>query len=264
MRKCSRDRLSYLPRTIRVHIVSFLAMKEAMRTSVLSRQWKNVCSSLSNLEFHQSDFRMQKLVDFRDFVDEILLRRDGSDIQRFCLRAHVDSLFIRPRHVNAWISFAVKHNVQHLDLGQNISECGKLPRRLFTCPTLTVLSLVYVKVEWPSTVRFPILKSLRLERMIFYHEEMINKLLSPCTCPVLAELSMIYCYLKFETLSISNIPNLKCLNLCDDNDLTVNLCLPFLREIDCHSYRPPNMQNLVSLSIGTFDFFSEFWYLPRH
>ncbi|KAF5178704.1 F-box/RNI-like superfamily protein [Thalictrum thalictroides] len=84
--------MSYLPDPIRSHIVSFLPMKDAMRTSILSKQWQNICSSLSQLEFDQSDFTVA--ADFKDFVDEMLIRHDGSDIKRFSLKTSLHDVSI--------------------------------------------------------------------------------------------------------------------------------------------------------------------------
>ncbi|KAL5703059.1 hypothetical protein ACHQM5_028198 [Ranunculus cassubicifolius] len=48
MKKCTfsqkRDRISYLSGQIRSHIVSYLPIKDAIRTSVLSRQWECILS----------------------------------------------------------------------------------------------------------------------------------------------------------------------------------------------------------------------------
>ncbi|KAL5703140.1 hypothetical protein ACHQM5_028270 [Ranunculus cassubicifolius] len=276
MSKCSfrqtSDRLSCLPSPITSHIVSFLSMRDAMRASVLSRQWEHVCSSLSNLEFDHRDFRlrngsdivsddirMRKIVDFRNFVDEMLLRHDGSDIQRFRLRTEVDEKCISSRHVNAWISFALEHKVQELDVHFRQLEGIKIPHRLFTCATLTVLSLSSVKMELPSTVKFPILKSLCLDYLTFNHESTINKLLSPCTCPVLEHLIIRACGLSFKTLSILNVPNLKCFKLDHIRDLVVNLSAPLLRELDyvCRSPLNVSFQSLASLLTASFDFYKK-------
>ncbi|KAL5703142.1 hypothetical protein ACHQM5_028272 [Ranunculus cassubicifolius] len=285
MRKCSsrqtRDRISYLPDPIISHIVSFLSMKDAMRACVLSRQWEHVCSSLSNLEFDQRDFRLRngsdiqssrtqvdddigmhkrKLVDFRNFVDKMLLRHEGSNVQRFRLWTEVDDECISSHHVNAWISFALDHKVQDLDVCFRQRERTKLSHRLFTCPTLTALSLSRVKMELPSTVKFPILKSLCLDYLIFNDENTMNKLLSPCTCPVLENLIIRACSLSFKTLSILNIPNLKCFKLDHIRDLVVNLSAPFLRELDYVCLSPLNVsiQSLASLLTASFDFYKKF------
>ncbi|PIA30100.1 hypothetical protein AQUCO_05700071v1 [Aquilegia coerulea] len=186
------DRISYLPDPIRSHIVSFLPMKDAMRTSILSKKWKHVCSSLSRLEFNQSDITG---TDFVNFVDEMLFRHDGSDIQRFCLKINLNSAYISSRRISMWISFALRHNVQDLELFINHSEIARLPFDLFTCSTIRELSLNCFQIEWPTILRFPVLRKLYIEELSFENEDTFHKLISSSTSPMLEDLEIQSCFL---------------------------------------------------------------------
>ncbi|PIA46853.1 hypothetical protein AQUCO_01500414v1 [Aquilegia coerulea] len=184
-----KDRLSYLPDPIRDHIVSFLPTKDAIRTSILSRQWENVCSSLSNMEFNKATFKQtdHKVVHFRNSIDRLLFRHDGSDIRRFSLKTGL------------------------------LKKFQKFPSSFYTCSSLTVLSLISIKFKCPSFVQFPMLKSFHLEDVSFLENNTINKLVSSCTCPVLEELEITFCDLStIKSLSIS-IPSLKYLKLLEWN-----------------------------------------------
>ncbi|KAF9603103.1 hypothetical protein IFM89_033828 [Coptis chinensis] len=213
------DKISWLPDPIRSHIVSFLPMKDAIRSKILSRRWRYVCSSLSNLKFDQIEFEKSnsEIRDFRDFVDETLLSHDGSDIQRFSLKINLDDAYIYARRVSAWISFALQHNVQILILGSVESSAllEKLPCSLFTCNTLRVFSLVGIPgPKWPTITKFPVLRSLRIGFITSFDDEnVIAKLFSSCTFPVLEELTVDHCIFEsLDTLSIS-ISSLKFLYL---------------------------------------------------
>ncbi|KAF9599914.1 hypothetical protein IFM89_001860 [Coptis chinensis] len=247
-----KNRISHMPDPIRSHIVSFLPMKEAMRSSILSRQWRYVCSSLSNLKFDQVDFektKKHKRGDFRDFVDETLLSHNGSDIKSFSLTVKLGDTFITSCHLNSWISFAVKHNVQDFKFSSYTCRLEKLPQCLFTSTTLTKLSLYEVELNLPTIVKFPVLKSLLFDDVAFRGENLVNKLLSSSTCPVLEKLVIWYCCCSgINTISIS-LPTLKYLTLFDTHELTINLVNTVLRELIYMCCRPPNItyENLLSV-----------------
>ncbi|KAL5702535.1 hypothetical protein ACHQM5_027745 [Ranunculus cassubicifolius] len=272
MKKCTfsrkRDRISYLPDKIQSRIVSFLPMKDAIRTSILSRQWKHVSTSLSisNLEFDSHSFKKEnfKDVEFRDLVDEMLFHHNGSDVHRFILKAKVDDLFLPPHHVCAYISYAVDHNVQEIELVTNEPTGRKrrkmLPPHFFTCKTLTILSLSGVEIECPSSVSFPALKSLTFLEVRFFESETINKLVLSSTCPVLEDLCISECDLP-GTVFISN-PTLRVLKIRDINDLSIEMSITGLREFECLVLRPLSFsfENLSSLSSATFGFHEDFDY----
>ncbi|PIA60582.1 hypothetical protein AQUCO_00300225v1 [Aquilegia coerulea] len=261
MKKCcsnqNPDRISYLPDPVRSHIVSFLPMRDAIRTSILSKQWRHIYYSLSRLEFDQYDFTKikHKAADFRDFVDRIVICHDGSDIQKFSLKTRLDDEFISSSRVRTWVSFALQHNVQELEMWMYYGKITNLPFRFFTCMTLRVLSLVCVEIEWPTTVRFPVLKYLYVEGLSFVqYENTIDKLFSSCTCPMLEDLVLRQCDLGVSTLSICN-PSLKYLQIFDGNQLNINISVSTLHKLECIWCLPPNIssETLSSLSDAYFE-----------
>ncbi|KAF9589617.1 hypothetical protein IFM89_026443, partial [Coptis chinensis] len=140
------DRLRSLPHPIRNHILSFLPMEEAVKTSVLSRQWRYVSSSLSNLEFNQIDYqeKMQNdihSIDFRNFVDHLIIIHDGTHMGSFSLTVYIDDVLIKDTNINTWIFFAIMHNVQELCLNIESGTVEKLPACFYSCCSLTVLPL---------------------------------------------------------------------------------------------------------------------------
>ncbi|PIA25984.1 hypothetical protein AQUCO_10200037v1 [Aquilegia coerulea] len=165
--------ISYLPNGIRSHIVSFLPLEEALRTSILSTQWRHACSLLSNLDF--SPYKLQnhekiKVSDYRDLIYNTLLLHDGSVINKFGLHVEIDGVDITMHHVHAWIAFAVRHNVSNLKFwSSSLSNLEtRLPLCVFTCSTLTELRLSYIRLILPSTFIFPMVTASEVTHVKFY------------------------------------------------------------------------------------------------
>ncbi|GMQ03364.1 hypothetical protein CsSME_00049189 [Camellia sinensis var. sinensis] len=109
------NRISMLPDSIRVHILSFLPTKYAVRTSILSSRWKHIWASVPILEFNgplllPSYIPFRKHNDngrFMNFIDRVLLH-DLSSIKRFSLGCNPE---IDTSHLSTWIGVAIKHSV---------------------------------------------------------------------------------------------------------------------------------------------------------
>lgn len=92
------DRISYLPEELRVHIISFLKIKEAVQTSVLSKAWKNTWADLPFLVFDLKEFllddpdyklsselKVEHEHKFEKFVKAVLQNREKSDLSHMVL-----------------------------------------------------------------------------------------------------------------------------------------------------------------------------------
>ncbi|KAF9619618.1 hypothetical protein IFM89_007939 [Coptis chinensis] len=141
------NRISALPMPIIYHILSFLPTKEVVRTCVLSKGWINIWSSVPSFDFNSRLFQSTKT--FIKFVDSVLFLRDGSDMQNVSLSLvgwgfdDVDVSWIKE-----WITYAVRHNVQVLDI-ENVSLTdGQLDEALFSAsPSLETLILVNCNIR---------------------------------------------------------------------------------------------------------------------
>ncbi|KAL5707997.1 hypothetical protein ACHQM5_018839 [Ranunculus cassubicifolius] len=245
------DRISNLPESIRNHIVSFLPMVDAIRTSVLSKSWRNVCSSLSNLVFDQQLF--DEMSGFKDSVSQLIDHRDGSNVQVFKLVVDVDDSIIP--HIHAWISYVVQHNVEKLYLIAQSRKLDSLPCSLFTSRTLTVLYLCDIHLELPAVVEFPLVKFLHLRWVQWSDVSQTNQLIS--NCPMLEVLVIAYCsWHKFDVLVIS-CPKLKMLVVKSARSLQeVKISCPNLYECRYHGYPPDiSSETLSSLLLATLHFF---------
>ncbi|KAF9588245.1 hypothetical protein IFM89_008657 [Coptis chinensis] len=251
------DRIGYLPDPVRSHIVSFLPMKDAFRSTILSIGWRGICSSLSKLEFtHQYHRDLFSRKTFKDLIERTLYLHDGSDVQRFRLEPIVDGETICAHHVNAWISFALLHNIQDLELRFWLSvKPEKLPCRLFTSSTLKVLSLSEMRsLKWPRIIKFPMLKTFRLKNVRLPDEITANKLFSSCTFPALEDLSIRNWGFEIDTLSIC-VPGLKCLELLlPKKGLNLKVSIQNLRKINYLGSVAPNFESLNLLSLANANF----------
>ncbi|KAI3464477.1 hypothetical protein Pfo_021140 [Paulownia fortunei] len=173
------DRISKLPDAILQHILSSVDLKQAVQTSILSKRWKNLWSSLPNLNFNFTSLAIQSGMDlawsqfmprFTRFVIQFLSHRDGSSpVCKFQLssshRAATDSRF-----VEKCLDYAINHGVQHLDLdAYTYPTPFKFPDGLFASKTLRVLRLrQYTEsITIPKPFILPSLKTLYLERFKF-------------------------------------------------------------------------------------------------
>ncbi|KAF9590669.1 hypothetical protein IFM89_036161 [Coptis chinensis] len=272
------DRISNLPEPIRSHILDFLPMGDAFRTSILSRQWRYVCFSLSNLTFDQHSFMQKKNYgDFADslnfdqfsfmqkknsreyaddFVNRILSHHDGSAIINFEVNNNDYIYPVSVPDVNAWISYAVDHNVQKLRIhGVPTKYDAALSGDLFTCISLTSLTLERLGLYLPRTVGFPLLKTLKLDDVYIPSENSINKLFS--NCPVLENLAIRRCSFLIcncrEPLNIF-VPSLKRLSLLFVHyHKKTNISSPNLKQFACLGH-PPDISLETRLSLRTASF----------
>ena len=168
-REGNEDRLSDMPDSIVLHILSFLNSKDAVQTCILSRRWKDLWKQLPSLILHASDFRTVKIYD--KFVPKVLSLRDGSlalhtlDLQRHGVT--------QPRLLERLLSYAISHDVQRLGISVEC-DIAQLPSCLFSCQTLTSLKLyVYSRhlpegrTSLPKSLNLPALTSLHLECFAF-------------------------------------------------------------------------------------------------
>lgn len=164
-----------------------------------------------------------------------------------CVSARPDC--VDPRHLNTWISFALRLNVV------------MLPCSLFTSSTLVVLRLLQLSLKLPSKVHFPVLKTLELTLITFHSEYLTAKLFSDSCCPRLLNLKIINCLFDdFTTFSVysTSLSSLKLGGFDDDRTLNINLSTPNLHEIDFHGTRLPAFSSealsslFVAILISTF------------
>jgi len=213
-----RDILSTLPDCVLTHILFFLPTKDAVSTCILSSRWRDLWVGLPNIDlddrllyFRDMDFvHSYEYVPFMDFVDRILCRHGLSNMTRFRLSCVV---CFCPSRISTWISFAIRQNLQELDLHLDLEIPFVLPQCVFSCTSLSVLKIdMECALVVPQMVSLPNLKTLYLVLVEFSDEDSANKLFG--SCPILEELYLLDCEWRVETVTIST-PKLRRLRIDD-------------------------------------------------
>ncbi|KAL1201720.1 F-box protein [Cardamine amara subsp. amara] len=180
-------RINSLSDDIICYILSFLAFKEAVFTSVLSKRWRNLFAFRSNL--YLDDQEVGGGQSFIDFVDRVLAVSGNFPIRNISIKCRTS---IDTGHVTRWMSDVLKHGVFNLDIDIIPEEAILVPLEFFTCKTLVHLKLTRdFEAFIPEDVCLPSLKTLFLSSIWFYnrHYCVLEKLLS--ACPVLEELTIL-------------------------------------------------------------------------
>ncbi|MBA0764539.1 hypothetical protein Gotri_013885, partial [Gossypium trilobum] len=219
MAMCVEDRISNFPDHIRCHILSFLPIKAAVRTSIISTKWRYLFASISTIEIDRYLLRglTHRNVDsFKNFVDRLLKLPDQVSLDCFRL---CDGISCNDGDhdfdVSGWICAALRRGVKEIVL--ELHNLGDVPPVLFTCHSLVTLRLdargLGSEIKVPSDVCLGNLKTLQLRDSEFVGDS-IHRLIS--NCHVLEDLAFIEC--DFEYLREVNIqsPSLKRLVLVFD------------------------------------------------
>ncbi|MCD9640716.1 hypothetical protein HAX54_026192 [Datura stramonium] len=199
------DQISKLPEPILQHILSFLVVKDAARTSILSKAWNNAWTSLSYLNFGDKIFRESK-----DIMDQILATRQKQNIsiQNFMLKLPNN----RSKDIDDWTKLLV--------------ACG-------------------FKLELPSNgIKFSSLRDLHLEDS-YLDEQFLQVLRASCNCPFdferidIAIPNLINLYIsslsrELNVINITACETLQYLNLSDVavTDQWLQKLLPHLPKLD--------------------------------
>ncbi|CAN0879084.1 Putative F-box/FBD/LRR-repeat protein At3g49040 [Linum grandiflorum] len=119
------DRLSNLPEAVIHHILSFLDIRSAVQTSVLSRQWRCAWKHLSVLDF-SSLFGYNK--SFRKEVEKVLSLRHRLNLSKVVFNEYLEELDAEPdNNMFARVSrYALSHRTRDLEI--NLAYNGDLSR----------------------------------------------------------------------------------------------------------------------------------------
>ncbi|KAK6162687.1 hypothetical protein DH2020_002528 [Rehmannia glutinosa] len=216
------DRLSPLPNDVLHRVLSYLDFLDVVRTSVLSKRWRFVWTSVPYLNFNMDWFLkynynerfecLEPQIKFWDFIKWSLLLRDGSQIIKICM--YSDNMMID--QLNGLIRVAARQKVQELCFlgGDYTSKELEFPRGL--CETLIVLTLnLCDTIPLRVTTVFSSLQSLTL-RGVHIPCDTAEKLLSN-GCAKLENIYLEDCQIKdLEQIDIlaCNLKNLTIVNVC--------------------------------------------------
>ncbi|CAN1175923.1 Putative F-box/LRR-repeat protein At5g25860, partial [Linum perenne] len=263
--KESTNWILQLPDELVNKILSGLTLKEAVRTSVLSKRWINLWKSADLvLDFDytnelkvmdtRSDVELAKLQrQFKNWVNEVLNQHNASRIIKF----RIAFMFTGERNskidIGRWIKFAISKRVEFLDLALtsrwkyvHLQDCYnniKTPAGLSEIKSLRSLRLSFVDIREKVLERViancPLLEELSLNRLKRIRKlRVVGSSHSPLP---LKHLEVRMCW-NVRFVEIDHAPNLVRL-ICDN-------CGYPLEELMVSS----NSSRLVDLTLSVYDF----------
>uniref|UniRef100_A0A2C9W8F5 FBD domain-containing protein n=1 Tax=Manihot esculenta TaxID=3983 RepID=A0A2C9W8F5_MANES len=230
MDSSNQDMFATLTNDLLVLIVSNLPFKEAARTSILSKQWRNVWPETTTLEFNENFFVkfqeneetqiIQRIV-FFDFVWSFIANYPQRAIQSFALACSQPQDFLAD--IQNFVIFAVSLNVKELELDfsdprwneddlDNHLAVAELPFQAYHHVGLESLKMFSCSIDVSRVSNFTTLKDVSLG-WIKISITFIKSFL--VTCPLIESLSLKKCWNVIEHFEIS-LPNLKLKNLILD------------------------------------------------
>ncbi|CAN6448417.1 unnamed protein product [Victoria cruziana] len=247
-------RIDDLPDSVLLHILCFLPIKAAVRTSVLSKRWRYLYTAIPSLEFDHKDFPLsmeeavrQKLnqldspingADLFTVLNQFVLCHDGR-LNSFNLSLTLKNDSER-RLLGRWIRHIIAaKKVEEVDLETFLRDtpnsCYRLPLTAFSCHSVLKLRLsrCYFDPQESGEVVFSHLRTLILHDTLT-DEGLTSRMLS--ACPQLENLSLDYFSSKTEDVQLV-IPKLMKLRIVYSEFTNISLSAPCLRflELDCVS-----------------------------
>ena len=215
------DTLISLPTEVVDDILTRVGLRDAVRTSALSRAWRHRWESLPSLDLYfprlEEDEGAPKGL---GAIDGILLRCPGR-VRRFF--AFLDELHACRTH--DWFLVLSRRGVETLDL--SFIECFPvLPSSIFSCSRLTSLSLFtgVIPLLPPGFEGFPELRKCTLINVKLHEsgEYQLEEIIA--TSPSLEELTLWDVVIPGElTEWVIQAPNLRYLKICSVHDYGWNL-----------------------------------------
>ncbi|KAL0322965.1 UNVERIFIED_CONTAM: FBD-associated F-box protein [Sesamum angustifolium] len=198
----SNDRISNLPCDIIDNILTYLPLREVVRTSILSREWRYKWVTMPYLVFDEIfQQSLREKYSIESIIYQILLLHEGPII-KFILK-DVDFEFYPA--IDHWLHFLSNHHVEELALWSPFSD-QLMPYHLFTFDHLRHLYLAHVFIRLPHAFK-GFNKLLRLD--------LVNVVIAPAEfkmliskCPMLEYMDVKDLYNDLGKLEI-DAPNLK-------------------------------------------------------
>ncbi|KAM6594865.1 hypothetical protein CsatA_002568 [Cannabis sativa] len=203
-----KDKISKLPDSLIIHILSFLSTEDVVSTCLISKQWKFMWYYVPNLSFSNSNLANDPKK-FYNYVDNYLEHRKrgmyfvpDSAITSFKLCMDYSYERINEPHLNKWLALIVVMKVKELDLylkkGKNYHGdmyYYPLPKTLIVhARYLTILKLNSVELDSHYSFSFPSLKTLSLSYVRLVVNDVLDKLLMGS--PSLEKLQLYNCCLS--------------------------------------------------------------------
>ncbi|XP_031269424.1 F-box/LRR-repeat protein 25-like [Pistacia vera] len=209
------DRISALPDSILHRILSFLSLKQAVRTSVLSKSWKETWHTCPILVL--GDFARAK--EELKFIEQTLLNRHMEMISLRKLVISLSCFWNDPEFaalVDRCVCFAIGSNVKELKL--QFPFCWgryNLPQIVFCAKSIDVLELYHCNLSRP---RIGVQLSLRKLCLVgvYVDDQMIENLFARCP---LIEYLTIESSKGFKSLELFSLSELHEVEISNNGEL---------------------------------------------
>ncbi|XP_020879319.1 putative F-box/FBD/LRR-repeat protein At5g44960 [Arabidopsis lyrata subsp. lyrata] len=258
MEEC--DFISELPDSLLTQILLNLTTKDSVKTSVLSKRWRNLWLNVPGLELCSLDFPYPYDKGFAGFMGRFMEFNCGSHLQKFKIM-YFECNGYRDRFMDL-IGTVVDRGIQHFEVFMNTSKRDDFLRQnIYKSKTLVFLKLYKVELKNPeSGVFLPCLKIMHLCKVCDGEDGplVVEKLISGC--PVLEDLKLVMPFdiLTQKVLRVSS-QTLKSLRLNFGNcgeDFSVQIDAPRLKYMGCYeclfdSIKVKNLSSLFTLDINT-------------
>lgn len=170
------DRISDLPETLLLEILSSLPTKTVIATSVLSKRWQSLWKMVPKLEFESYG----NIYKFAEDVTRSLLSHKAPVLESLQLniRDYFDGVYI-----GIWATIAFARHVREfvLDLNFLHGPPVRLPCSLFCFDTIETLKLKdNILLDVPSSVSMKSLRTLHLQSVVYRGDVSVRNLFSSC------------------------------------------------------------------------------------
>ncbi|PKA57191.1 F-box/LRR-repeat protein [Apostasia shenzhenica] len=260
------DRISDLPDSLLLYILSFIEAHELVKTSLLSKRWKSLWASVTTLNFRAGSWNNPPY--FVTYINSYLMLHEGQKVHRF--RARFDSRGVQHVCIDSWFNFLKRRDVEELDLyfsngclKRHTIELEKyvICKSLFDCKVLKTMRLTGCDIDPAAFFHFKLLKELVLDNVNFSNLDLSG-------CPLLESLTLRHCNDRGTVDIHAPSTKLRSLKLADysyQNSKLV-LCAPHVSFITfCEGLRREyHMKNVSALTMASMDlrlFTSEMDYL---
>ncbi|KAJ0986987.1 hypothetical protein J5N97_005343 [Dioscorea zingiberensis] len=147
------DRISFLPENVIETILMGIPLRDAVRTSILSRMWRYRWRNLPSIVFDEKSFPISEWRTLSHFekklvksIDQVLLLH-GGQIHKFTLDTYLKNPL---SDIDRWILFLSRNGIKELTLDIRRCRFYKLPSCLFSCKEITRLELHYCTIKLPE------------------------------------------------------------------------------------------------------------------
>ncbi|XP_076918217.1 F-box/FBD/LRR-repeat protein At1g13570-like [Bidens hawaiensis] len=204
------DFISKMPDNVVTNILDRLPIQDAVRTSILARNWRFKWNMLSQLVFDDYFFKyllsktQSDINNYGSIVSRILFHLNGA-ITKFVL---LNFPMLDNEKINHWILFLSRKGIKDLTLQNSSRAQVKMPSHLFSCLELKRLKLYNCCFNLPPTFHgFPNLLRLELARETSELGEFFTR------CPLLETLILYHSgnARKVKLAEIAELKNLKLL-----------------------------------------------------